>query len=171
MKKLILISIIFLFFIGSSVFSQTEIEILSDTLIREHHGLTMNSNDSIIVYRDYYPETIFPSPKAKAGKFLVEFNVESINTKEKLFQIRDEIFTSEELALLAKYRFTASLVVSSSGKVKSASFLFIGGDPGIELKKLIEYSNQIKRNITLTISFFEKVVEAGYVGQYIVLYR
>ncbi|MGC9385206.1 MAG: hypothetical protein ACP5D6_11455, partial [Kosmotogaceae bacterium] len=71
---------------------------------------------------------------------------------------------------MAKYRFTASLVVSSSGKVKSASFLFVGGDPGIELKKLIEYSNQIKRNITLTISFSEKVVEEGYVGQYIVLY-
>lgn len=167
MKKQILISIVFLLFLGNSAFSQ--VEVYSDTLFRQNHGLGF-SGDSLIVYQDYPPDSPLPLPKDKNGEFPGEYYVERINSPEKITQIANEIFTPEEISILAEHRIWVKFKVSSSGKVKSASFGFTG-DPEIELGKLVEFSNRIKEHITLKIDFDREVVVEGYVGTNYRLFR
>lgn len=167
MKKQILISIFFFIFAGISAFSQ--VEVYSDTLFRQNHGLGF-SGDSLIVYQDYHPDSPLPLPKDKNGEFPGEYYIECINSPEKITQIANDIFTPKEISVMAEHRIWVKFKVSSSGKVKSASLGF-NGDPKIKLGKLVEFSNRIKEHITVKIDFDREVVVEGYVGTNYRLFR
>jgi hypothetical protein len=121
-------------------------------------------------YLDPARKEHYPLPKAAKGQF-IEVNGKVINSREKLNQIELKIFKPEEIKYLGKNGCVATCIVSTSGKIISVSFAFVGWEPEVPVDKLQEYAAQIKENITIEYSFSPEPVQEGYLNELIVVFR
>jgi hypothetical protein len=93
-----------------------------------------------------------PGPRDEKGN-LVEIMETRLNSVEKLNQIVLQIFTRDEIMDLNDKRCTLNCYISSSGKIISASISFIDKEPNVSLSKLLKLSQQVKENLTMSLSW------------------
>jgi hypothetical protein len=101
-------------------------------------------------------------PKDKENN-VAELNDIKLNSIEKLEQITSQIFTKEQAEYLAKNKCYFSCLVSSSGKIITASISFSNHDPEVDRKQLLEFLKQIKENLSFDLSFDREIEQMGYV--------
>lgn len=160
MKRLIALLIILTLFEWSS---QGQINLVQGSLVRKTH----NDRSSGLPVFEYLDRTNssddLQKPTDKDGK-IAEINNADMNSIGKLNQIAQQIFSREEIVDLNDKKCTVSCLVLSTGKIVSASILFIGEDPRISMDKLVNFSKRIKEDITFTIHFDRDVKTDGYLS-------
>jgi hypothetical protein len=131
-----------------------------------------NSHDGRIgsYYLDRTKKEHYPSPKDGKGKDVELAGIE-VNSIEKLYQIELKIFNPEEIKYLSINNSVAQCVVSSSGKIISASFAFLGWEPKVSVTKLQEYATQIKENVTFKFTYSTDPAQEGYYIKYVPIFR
>lgn len=140
-----------------------QINMLPDTL-EKSMKVSSHSGDVIVTYSDIKGEMEqFISPKGKDGQN-VEFSLPKVNSREEMLKIANRVFSEQEINELKKAHCYVKMISTCSGDVISASFIFLKGDPDIDLDKLIEFSVGIKNNISFSINFAQEVTNFGYVG-------
>jgi hypothetical protein len=141
---------------------QGQTQLLKDGLIKEKIKIGNNSK-YITKYSDgKFSLANLPRPSDKDNN-IAEIANAKLNSIEKLDQITQKIFTSEQAKCLAENRCYFSCVLSSLGKIVSVSITFSNNDPAIDRKQLVEFSNQIKENLSFDLSFDREVKQIGYI--------
>ena len=159
MKKLILLLTAILTLLAWS--SQGQINFVKDSLIKSTRK-NIYIHTTVFQYMDRTNSSDgLPKPSDEFGN-QIEYNWEKVNSLEKLNQIALQIFSREEIIDLNDKNCIIVCLVLSSGKIASASFEFLGKDPKIPMKKLVAFSEQIKENITMKLSFWKEVKKDGY---------
>jgi hypothetical protein len=159
MKKNIFLLTISLIFIILNLHGQ--IHIYSDTLIKTTYK--KSDKDFVTNFTDikYKPENFLIPAKDSNGN-IPNWMTQELNSIEKLNQISQKVFTPGQIQYLRDKRFYVSCIVSSSGKIISVSFNFYNNDPNVPLKQLVEYSKQIKENMTFSFTFDREITEEGF---------
>jgi len=152
--------IVVVLFILSALASKGQIQ-LHDGMLTKTTKMTHN-NTFIVVYTDIKikPENCLFPVKDDNGKIPLWMDFK-LNSIEKLNQITQEIFTFDQIKYLYSYHCYVNCVVSSSGKIISASIEFMDGDPDVQLKQLVELSKQVKEKLSFKFEFDRKIVEEG----------
>jgi len=89
----------------------------------------------------------------------------------KISQIADSVFSVDELENLKKYHCCVNLIISSSGKIASVSYMFPNPDAKYSLPKLELFAQIIKKEIFIKIKFPRMVKKEGFVSYSIWLYK
>ena len=105
-----------------------------------------------------------PPPVVDVNGEYVEYFIKSVNSREQIDKLIKEIFTKEEIEDMKGLSFYIQFLALPSGELQSASFLFLHGDPQVNVNKLVEFSNQLKQNTTLTVKFDRDIEQKGLVG-------
>ncbi len=116
------------------------------------------------MYKDYKTLDEFPTSLTDDDGKPLEYFIQSVNSREKINEFVSEVFTKKEIQDMKGRSFYIQLLASSSGKIYSASLLFLHGEPKVDVEKFVQLSNQVKENITLTVDFNESAVNEGLVG-------
>lgn len=142
---------------------QGQIHLLKDSLIKKNFKNPNNSG----YYIQYSDKTNsvdnLPLPKDNNGQ-TAELMDTKLNSLEKLEKITQHIFDSNQAKYLAKNKCYFSCIITSTGKILSASIIFNNNDPAVDMKQLVEFSNQIKENLSFELVFNKEIKQTGYIS-------
>jgi hypothetical protein len=142
---------------------QSQFQLIKDNLIKKNIKNPSNSG-YYIQYSDVINSTEnLNLPKDNYGQ-TAELTDTKLNSPEKLDKIASHIFDSNQIKYLAANKCYISCIVSSTGKINSASVTFFDNDPDVQLKQLAEFSKQIRENLTVELSFDRDIKEEGYIS-------
>jgi hypothetical protein len=159
------ISTLLIFLCATYNQAQEQAIALKDTLIKHsfesyNGSMIISFSDSTISFDD------LPKPKDNNGEIpgVISYH---INSLDKINNLAKQIFSETEINQMNENKCAVNLIALSSGKVVSASFLFTNNDPKICPDKLMEFSTQIKRKITVRTEFDSKIDQEGYIQAYL----
>jgi hypothetical protein len=89
----------------------------------------------------------------------------------RISQIADSVFCVDELVNLKKYHCCVNLIISSSGKIASVSYMFPNPDAKYNLAKMELFAKVIKKEISIQIKFPRKVKKEGFISYSIWLHK
>jgi hypothetical protein len=142
--------------------SFSQVKLLKDSLKKERRNVAMAPEKFVVEYTDMAePFNLEPRAKGSDGNNL-EVVASSINSIEKLNEIKRQIFSVDEMKFLAENNCQFKTIVHSSGKIESVTIIFFNHDPQIDVNKLTEFSKQIKQKLTFDFTFAKKLEQHGY---------
>lgn len=136
---------------------------------RKVYKKSIITKEDITIYEDCFKPDKFDSPKDINGRD-VEAISYKINSVDEVRRLVNAIFSQDELTKINEYKCMAVFVVSSSGKITSVSFYFVGDKRYISTKKLRDLSLRLKKEITYDLIFSKKVTREGFLNQTVPLY-
>jgi len=139
-----------------------QIQLLKDTLIKKTERNVKTGKLNVRYFDGIWIEDELSLPK-DANENTVEIVDEKLSSIEKLNSIVSHVFTDDEIRYLDSNKCYISCWVLSSGRIVSASISFRGHDPNVDLKKLIEFSDRIKKELSFKLSFDKSVKDKGYI--------
>ena len=158
MKKYLIIITVILALITFSLRSQ--IQFLKDSLNKQTIKTEYN-NGFIINYSDRLNSSIKMLPPKDSKGDVIELVSQKLISKEILKNISLNIFTEEEIKYLSKNNCFVSCLVTSSGKIISASIQFNNCNPSVNIKQLAKFAGEIREKLTFELTFNNEVNQPG----------
>ena len=151
-------------FLLNILLSNAQVKVFKDKLIKERKEdfTGPGSGGYVIEYTDLAEHSEFLPRCKDANSEIVDVSYNNLNSVEKFNQIKKQIFTEDEMKYLAANNCFCNAIVYSTGEIISATITFYNSDPEIELRKLVEFSRQIKEKLTFDITYTGSVVKKGY---------
>jgi len=141
----------------------------TSNLYKVEKKISFDNKRSFLIISDTRFASKYDSPLDNNDK---NINFEDIIAPfARISQIADSVFSVDELENLKKYHCCLNLVISSSGKIASVSYMFPYPDAKYTLPKMELFAKVIKKEILIQIKFPRMVKKEGFISYSIWLYK